>query len=359
MKNENSTFNAREVSFNKIDVPNFLTLQIVFSVGCASVFHPLTVLQTVSELHESTKPPPKGNWSSRFLTSFARTLKIRDSISALTRQENVFLTRALYTGFPIQCTQSILFDLLQFLPYKYLKCRLEESTYLSPVAPAVAGGLTGMLFSPCVHPCSVIMRNQVHLRMHGSKQPSIGDAIKRIVSMYNPSVAAPSCASCRVPMAVASPVSFQSLDVFLSPMAVRDWMRGWLMKYRGLYRGVFFSIPVTSLGGALTWTTFEYFKKAIWYHTGSEHLWTIVVSGFCSGAITSIALRPAGVLMTEMQANEKYRGKRVWQIVLEICRNQGPGKLFSGVTARLLQSSLRISMFFSMYQLMGAWTEIK
>ena len=103
----------------------------------------------------------------------------------------------------------------------------------------------------------------------------------------------------------------------------------------------------------LGWSVFEACQERLQRWANSKQIWTSFVSGAAAGALSSVLLRPLGVIISRKQTEELEMSyariaRRIWE-------SEGPGALYKGLGARLMASTPRFGMFYSSYSIFATW----
>jgi Mitochondrial carrier protein len=328
-------YSIEEVSFDQIDKRKFLLYCGVYSFIDALIFHPFSVSSVVAELHRTSLPvkpiASPSSENSSFYKNLKRSLRnnlsireaakiiIEKNAAASSQQASGYsrilgpTLRGIYCGFPITFAGLIFYDVMQMLPYNYIKSGIEQRVSPDVVpAPIIAGLLVNMITSPISNVPWVLFRQQVQQKCLG-KPSSLNHVIFH-----------------RIPKMEGS--------------------------YRVLFRGVLVSLVTGVPFAAIGWQVYETTKLRLQKYFDSHSVYTSIGSGCISGAVGVFASRPIGVVVARMQTDTQSHS--FWSTAKTIYKLEGPGAFYKGLMARLLSNAPRAGIFFAVYQTLITWSKI-
>jgi len=317
-------YTIEEVPYSQIHKPTFIAMCSIYSLIDAAIFHPFVVTSAVAELHRVKLPPDNTmSFLGKVKSSFKANLSIRGAAGHIIRASGgdaakastVTVMRAMYTGFPATFCGLLLYDIVQMLPYSYMKSKLDESPLIpeSIPKPLVAGIVPSLMCVPFSNSFWVLLRQQVQQRCIGQ------------------------------PHSIAHLFSHR-----LPAMEGGTW--------RVLFRGTGVSLCTSVPLAAINWQMYESTKRSIQSSFNSQSVWTSVASGCISGALGTLLTRPIGVVLARMQTDAERHG--FFAIAKSVYKSEGPGAFYKGLTARLFSSVPRSGLFFAVYQSIVTWSKI-
>ena len=317
-------YTIEEVPYDQIHKPTFLTMVSIYSLCDALIFHPFVVTSAVAELHRVKLPVDSGmSFLAKLKSSFKANLSIRGAAGYIIRAGGgdaakasaSTVLRAMYTGFPATFCGLFLYDIVQMLPYSYMKTRLDESDSLSESIPKpmLAAVLPSLICVPFSNAFWVLLRQQVQQRCTG--QPH------SLSYLFNT----------RLPSMEGGTAS---------------------VLLRGTMVSLFSSVPLA----AVNWQIYETTKKRIQATFDTKSVWTSVASGCVSGGLATLLTRPIGVVVARMQTDAERSG--FMATAKAVYRAEGPGAFYKGLLARLLSSVPRSGLFFAVYQSIVTWSKL-
>lgn len=359
-----------DVDFESLDARKFFFLSASYSFIDSAFTHPFFVCTTISELHKTNRhamPPhafqsylprwlPKGGgnlnffqamhvmtnsqvggskagWYSgmkgaqRSVTRCAPVVRSSSigSSAVLSLATGVMSTgssaahsgtfvpklKSMYTGIPVAAWGFLFGDVTQMMAYNYFKSELDHWNPALPT-PLMSGFLS---MSLCSVPCNVTMvlfRQQVYLRTRG-----LPYSFKYLVTERLPN---------------------------LEGGAFKSLLRGTIVSSIS-------AIPSVAIG----WQVYESTKTRVREWTGSNSVFTSVISGAVSGVVDALVTRPVSVVTSRMHTDKTPRP--FWATARTLLMQEGPKSFYKGIGSQMLANVPRMGLFYSVYQSFVTWAK--